>query len=67
MQRAVEVSEISKVQEIVTMLANLLDAAYRLPKGIERQHALREIRGYQIRMATLVRRLDSDGDFEVMT
>jgi len=59
MQRAVEVSEISKVQEIVTMLANLVDAAYRLPEGIERQHAFREIRGYQIRMATLVRRLDS--------
>jgi hypothetical protein len=55
----VEVPEISRMREIVTMLANLLDAAHRLPEGIERQDALREIRGYQISMAALVRRLGS--------
>ena len=44
-QGAVEVPEIRKMQEIVTMLANLLDAAHRLPEGTERQNALREIRG----------------------
>jgi hypothetical protein len=58
-QGAVEVPEISRMQEIVTMLANLLDAAHRLPEGMERQNALREIRGYQIRMAALVQRLGS--------
>jgi hypothetical protein len=55
----VEVPEISRMREIVTMLANLLDAAHRLPEGIERQDALREIRGYQISMAALVQRLGS--------
>ena len=56
-QGAVEVTEISKMQEIVTMLASLMDAAHRLPEGTERQNALREIGGYQIRMAAFVRRL----------
>ena len=58
-QVAVEVSEITKMQEIVTLLANLRDAAHRLPEGTERQNALREIGGYQIRMAAFVRRLGS--------
>ena len=59
-QGAVEVPEIiSKMQEVVTMLANLRDAAHQLPEGTERQNALREIRGYQIRMAAFVRRLAS--------
>jgi hypothetical protein len=52
-QGAVEGLEISKMQEVVTMLANLWDAAHRLPEGTERQNALREIRGYQIRMANV--------------
>jgi hypothetical protein len=46
--------EISKMQEVVTMLANLLDAAHRLPEGMERQNALREIRDYQYRAAKLM-------------
>jgi hypothetical protein len=58
-QGAVEVLEITKMQEIVTMLANLRDAAHQLPEGIERQNSLREIIGYQIRMAAFVRRLYS--------
>lgn len=58
-QGAVEVLEITKMQEIVTMLANLRDAAHQLPEGTERQNALREIRDYQIRMAAFVRRLCS--------
>jgi hypothetical protein len=58
-QDAVEVSEINKVQEIVTILANLLDTAHRLPDGTERQNALREIGAYQIRTAAFIRRLAS--------
>ena len=58
-QGAVEVLEISKMQEIVTMLANLRDAAQQLPEGPERQNAFREIRDFQIRMAAFVRRLYS--------
>ena len=58
-QGAVEVPEISKLQEIVAMLANLLDAAHRLPEGTERQNAIREIAAYQIRVAAFVRRLAS--------
>jgi hypothetical protein len=58
-QAVVEVPEINKIQEIVTMLANLRDAAHQLPEGTERQNALREIKGYQIRIAAFVRRLDS--------
>jgi hypothetical protein len=58
-QGAVEVLEISKMQEIVTMLANLRDAAHQLPEGPERQNALREIGDFQIRMAAFVWRLCS--------
>ena len=58
-QGAVEVLEISKMQEIVTMLANLRDAALQLPEGAERQNALREIRDFQLRLAAFVRRLCS--------
>ena len=58
-QGAFEVPEISKMREIVTMLANLSDAAHRLPEGTERQNAFREIKGYQIRIAAFVRRLCS--------
>jgi hypothetical protein len=39
------------MQEIVTILANLLHAAHGLPDGTKRQNALREIEGYQIRTA----------------
>jgi hypothetical protein len=51
------VLEAAKLQEIVALLANLRDAAHQLPEGTERQNALREIRGYQIRIAAFVRRL----------
>ena len=53
---AVELPESKKVEEIVTMLANLWDAAHRLPEGTERQNAIREIAGYQIRIVALVLR-----------
>jgi hypothetical protein len=66
-QGAVEVAEISRMREIVTALANLWDAANRLPEGIERQNALREIRGYQIRFAALVGASRFDGGVESMT
>ena len=52
--------ELNKLEEIVTMLANLWDAAYRLPEGPERQNALQEIAGYQIRIVTFVHRLASE-------
>ena len=58
-QVVVEVPEITKMQEIVTLLANLRHAAHQLPDGADRQNALREIGGYQIRMAAFVRRLGS--------
>jgi hypothetical protein len=58
-QGAVEVPEISKLQEIVTLLANLLDTAHRLPEGMERQNAFREIGAYQIRLAAFIQRLAS--------
>jgi hypothetical protein len=57
---ALQVPEIRKMQEVVTILANLQDAANQLPEGTERQNALREVRGYQIRMAAFVRRLGSE-------
>ena len=53
---AVELPESKKVEEIVTMPANLWDAAHRLPEGTERQEAIREIAGYQIRIVALVLR-----------
>ena len=54
-QGAVEVLEINKMQEIVTMLANLRDAAHQIPEGPERQNG--EIKDFQIRSAAFVRRL----------
>jgi hypothetical protein len=58
-QVAVEIPDITKMQEVITLLANLRDAAHQLPEGTERQNALREIKGYQMRMAAFVRRLGS--------
>jgi hypothetical protein len=50
------VPEIDKLKEIVELQASLWHAAYQLPDGLERENALREIRGFQSRMTALIRR-----------
>ena len=55
-RRAVGISETHELQEMAQMLASLCEAAQRLPEGPERQNALREIDGYQRRLAALVAR-----------
>jgi hypothetical protein len=62
-QSAVKVPDLNQMQEVVTLLANLRDTAHQLPEGSERQNALREISGYQIRMAAS--RLGSAGSLEL--
>jgi hypothetical protein len=56
---AVEVREICQVREIMQLLGALQEAAHKLPEGNDRRDALREIRGFQLRAAALVRRLAS--------
>jgi hypothetical protein len=52
-----EVAEVSKLQEIVKLLESLKEAAHQLPKDTDRHDALREFRGFQLRVAALVHRL----------
>jgi hypothetical protein len=59
LSHAAEVLQVDKLREIIDLLANLRDTAHLLPDGTERQDALREIRGYQVKIAGLVRRLGS--------
>ena len=54
--RAVGVPETDKLKEIVELQASLWHAAQRLPDGLEREKALREIRGFQSRTMALIRR-----------
>ena len=54
------VPEISKLKEIVHLQARLWEVAERLPEGHERQNVLRELKGFQDRMAVLVRRLGAE-------
>ena len=49
-------SETHELQEMAQMLAVLREAAQRLPEGPERWNALREIDGFQRRLAALVAR-----------
>ena len=56
---AFEVQEIEKIKEIVDLQASLWKAVQRIPEGAERQKALREMSGFQNRMAALVRRFNS--------
>jgi len=53
---AVRVPEIEKLKEIVQLQVNLWHAVQRLPAGAEREDALREIRGFQHRIITFIRR-----------
>ena len=49
-------SETRELQERAQMLAGLREAAQRLPEEPERRNALREIDGFQRRLAALVAR-----------
>jgi hypothetical protein len=51
------VAEVSKLQEIIKLLESLKEAAHQLPEDTDRHDALREIRGFQLRVAALVHRL----------
>lgn len=51
---AVEVPDTNKLKELVHLQASLWEAAQRLPKGTEREDALREISGFQNRLATFI-------------
>ena len=59
-QSEVEISETDKLNEIVQLLASLWEGAQRLPEGSERQGALRQVGGFQKRVAVLIRRLGSE-------
>jgi hypothetical protein len=59
-QSEVGISETDKLNEIVQLLASLWEAAQRLPEGSERQGVLRQIGGFQKRVAALIRRLGSE-------
>jgi hypothetical protein len=50
-------AEVSQLQEIIKLLESLKEAAHQLPEDADRRHALREIRGFQLRVAALVHRL----------
>ena len=52
-----DVAEIHKLEEIMHLLQSLQETAQRLSKDTERRDALREIRGFQLRAAAIVRRL----------
>jgi hypothetical protein len=56
-QSEVGISETDKLKEIVQLLASLWEGAEQLPAGSERQEALRQIGGFQKRVAALIRRL----------
>jgi hypothetical protein len=52
-----DVAEVSKLQEIIKLLESLKEAAHQLTEDRDRRDALREIRGFQLRVAALVHRL----------
>ena len=52
--------EIDKLKEMVQLQVRLWEAAQRLPAGAERESTLREIGGFQNRMAALVQRLGAE-------
>jgi hypothetical protein len=52
-----DVAEVSKLQEIIKLLESLKEAAHQLTEDNDRRDALREIRGFQLRVAALVHRL----------
>jgi hypothetical protein len=55
-QRTVGMPEFNELMDMARLLVNLWEAAQRLPEGSERRDALRQISGYQRRVAALVTR-----------
>jgi hypothetical protein len=53
------VPEASELRELVQLLRVLLESANRLPKGPEKQAAIKTISGYQNQMSKLIRRSGS--------
>jgi hypothetical protein len=51
-----DVAEVSKLEEIIKLLECLKEAAHQLTEDNDRRDALREIRGFQLRVAALVHR-----------
>jgi hypothetical protein len=51
-----DVAEPNKLQEIIKLLESLTEAAHQLTEETDRRDALREIRGFQLRVAALVHR-----------
>jgi hypothetical protein len=55
-QRKVGMPEFNELIDMARLLVNLWEAAQRLPEGSERRDALRQISGFQGRVAALVTR-----------
>jgi hypothetical protein len=55
-QRTVGMPEFNELMDMARLLVNLWEAAQRLPEGSERRDALRQISGFQSRVAALVTR-----------
>jgi hypothetical protein len=51
-----DMAEVSKLQETIKLLESLKEAAHQLTEANDRRDALREIRGFQLRVAALVHR-----------
>jgi hypothetical protein len=52
-----DAAEMSKLEEIMRLLESLQKTAHQLSADADRQDALREIRGFQLRAAAFIRRL----------
>ena len=55
-RRTFGMPEADELKDIARLLANLWEAAQRLPEGSERQDAFRQISNFHLRVAVLVRR-----------
>jgi hypothetical protein len=55
-RRTIGMPEADELKDIARLLANLWEAAQRLPEGSERQDAFRQISNFQRRVAVLVER-----------
>ena len=52
-----DATELGKLEEIMRLLENLQQTAHQISEDDDRRDALREIRGFQLRAAALIRRL----------
>jgi len=55
-QRTVGMPEFNELMDMARLLVNLWETAQRLPEGSERRDALRQISGFQRRVAAIVTR-----------